>query len=262
MKNQITFYAALLVLGLGAAGTAQAQYGPAYPRLYERGVPPSRAIAVVRAAGMTPVSPVMRRGPNYVVIAAHRGGGRVRVVVNGYNGMIMRVRPVVAMRPYGPVVADAPYVPRPRAAVGPEIKDPPPPAAYGVPPDHAPEPYHPRARADVGVYPVPPRNIPNARIATAPDVAPNVAAPNSPMAPAAPHTLASHPPQTPLPRPRPSVASNETSAAPPAEASPPPAAKPAEATAAKPPEAAAWPKPVPSDPKSGELKMVPVAPLD
>lgn len=243
MKKQIAFCAALVALGFGAVTTAHAQYGPAYPRVYAPGVPPHHVTAIVRSAGMTPLTPPVRRGPNYVVIASDRSGAQVRVVVDGYNGMIVRVRPVAVIRPYGrpyaPVVADS-YAPRPRVAIAPRGIKGPPPTVYGV------DPYGPSARIDDGL--TPPRSVPNARVANVPNA-------NTPHI-AAPHALAAHPQRTPLPRPRPAVAANEATGSIPA-ASDPPAAKPAETEA--------WPvpaKPAASAPKSGELKMVPVAPLD
>ena len=188
---------------------------------------------------MTPLSRPVRRGPNYVVIAGDASGGQVRVVVDAFDGAIVRVRPVVAMQPYrrsyGAVVGD-PYAPRPRVAIAPphEIKDPPP-VVYGA------DPYGPRARVDGGPAPLPPRSVPNARIATAP----NAAMPHTvtPSATAAPHALAAQPPRTPLPRPRPTVASNETTGTTP---SAPPAVQPV--------GEGSWPvpaKPAASEPKSG-----------
>ena len=234
MKKQIVFCAAFVALGFGVVTTAHAQYGPAYPRVYAPGVPPHHVVEIVRSAGMTPLTRPVRRGPNYVVIASDRSGAQMRVVVDGYNGMIVRVRPVAVMRPYAPVVAD-PYAPRPRVAIAPrEIKDPPP-IVYDA------DPYGPRARIDDGL--TPPRSVPNPGVANMPNVI-------------APHALAAHPPQTPLPRPRPSIASNETTGTTPTPSAPP---------TVKPVDEGAWPvpaKPAASAPKTGELKMIPVAPLD
>lgn len=258
MKRQIIVCAAVLALGLGAVTTAQAQYGPAYPRIYQPGLAPHRVIAIVRSTGMTPLSPPIRRGPNYVVIASdQRTGGRMRVVVNGYNGMIVRVRPVVAMRPYprpyGAVAAD-PYAPRPRIAIARprEIKDPPP-GVYGA------DPNGPRASADDGLTPLPPRSVPRARVATAPNSeVPPAAVPHA----VAPRALAVRPPQTPLPRPRPAIASNDETTATVPTAANPPAAVPAQKGAWPVPEKPAENAPTVGEPRSDELKLVPVAPLD
>lgn len=255
MKKQLAFCATFLALGIGAVTAAHAQYGPAYPSVYAPGLPPHHVIAIVRSNGMTPLTRPVRRGPNYVVIASDRAGAQVRVVVDAFDGAIVRVRPVVAMRrPYGPAVAADPYAPRPRVAIArPEMRDPPP-AVYGA------DPYGPRARADDGLAPLPPRSVPNARVATAPNgAAPPATAPHA----VAPHALAAQPQRTPLPRPRPAIASNDTTGTVPAAADPPAAAKaePPAATA----ETKAWPvpaSPAESAPKSGELKMIPVAPLD
>lgn len=239
MQKQLAFCLTALALGVSAVNTAHAQYF--YPRVYQPGVPPHRVIAIVRSTGMTPVSRPIRRGPNYVVIASDRTGAQMRVVVDAFDGMIVRVRPVVAMAPYrapyGAGVVD-PYAPRPRVAiVPPEAQDPA--VDYGV------EPYPHRARVE---GPVPPRNIP--RVATAPTAA-------------APHALASRPPQTPLPRPRPALASNDATdtTGTTAEPTTPPSVKPV--------GQGSWPVPTKSaqsEAKSaapaGELKLVPVAPLN
>jgi hypothetical protein len=241
LKQPFTLCATLLALGIGGIGTASAQpyyyYGsprpPAYvgPRLYGPGLPPHEIIAIVRAAGLAPLTQPVRRGPGvYVLVAAGRAGEQLRVVVDAYAGEIMRVSPVMAMRPYGaPLVAAYPYDPRPRGAlVQREIKDPPP-GTYG-----------PNARFDTGVPPVPPRSVPNARLANAPT---DIAQPP-----------AAKPQYAPLPRPRPSVAAAAPTAQP---AAPPPAVTPAQPQAAPAPaikeERASKPEPP---------TMAPVTPLD
>jgi hypothetical protein len=252
LQKQFIVGAALMALGLGAVGTAHAQYVSLYPHVYRPGVPPQQIVAAVRAAGLQPVSPLMRRGPNYVVIATDRTGGQVRVVVNGYNGMIVRVRPMLAMRPapYGPV-AMSPYAPR-VAAVPPEAIDAPPPAAYGgVAPPRGPT---------ESLAPMPPNSVPNPHVANVPNP-PNSVAPHT-LASQPAHTLAAEPPRTPLPRPRPAVASNEApaaTAATPATSAAPPSVKPV--------GEGSWPVPGKPEGKSepqtpGDLKMVPVTPLD
>lgn len=239
MKQQFTLCATLLALGIGGAGTASAQpyyyYGsarpPAYvgPRMYAPGVPPHEIIAIVRASGLAPLTQPVRRGPGtYVLIAAGRAGEQLRVVVDAYAGDIIRVTPVVAMRPYGGPVAAYPYDPRLRGAlVQREIKDP------------LPGGYGPNARFDAGVPPVPPRGVPNARLANAPTaITPPAAKPQ----------------QAPLPRPRPSIAAAaptaQPAALPPAVTPPQPQAVPAPAVKE---ESASKPAPAP---------MAPVTPLD
>jgi hypothetical protein len=266
LKKQLTFGAALLALSLGVLSTAHAQYGPAYPRAYAPGLAPHHVVAIVRSTGMVPLMRPVRRGPNYVVVATDRTGAQMRVLVNAFDGAIVRVRPLVAMQPrgaYGRGVAD-PYAPRPRAIVPPRaIKDAPPVV-------HGAAPYDSRAVGEDAAVPLPPRSVPSARVANAPSAAvPPAAAAHSappPVAapPSAPHTLAAHPKPTPLPRPRPAVASNDVGATAPA-----PVAATPEPPAAKPEETEAWPvptKPAGSETKPGEipdqLKLVPVAPLD
>lgn len=222
MKQHLTFCAALVALGLVAAGGAQAQYAVVGPGVYAPGLPPYEIMRIVNAAGLAPLTNPMRRGPSYVLLARDRAGVQVRVVVNAFGGEIVRVRPVVVamrpyVRPYGPPVAVSPYEPLPPVAAAP-----------------------PRAGIDGDALPpVPRRAIPESRIATAPSA-------GAIQAPAAK-------PRTPLPRPRPNVAANEGG-----EAAPPPelATAPAETKPAPP---SATPAPAP---KSGDLKLVPVAPLE
>jgi hypothetical protein len=246
LTNNLTIGATLLALGLGGIGTASAQ--PVYvgPRVYEPGLPPYEIVAIIRSAGLAPLTRPVRRGQDYVVIAGARNGGQMRVVVDAYEGDILRVTPVAAPQPYGAPSAypyerqyepryEPRYDPRSRLApIGPEIKDPPP----GSYPRGA---YGPSSRYD-GVPPVPPRNVPNARLANAPPVA---TLPHPAVKPA-------HPP---LPRSRPSVAASQTAPAQTAVA-PPPAAAPVQQ-----PQAAPTP-PKESAPKTETQQLVPVAPLE
>jgi len=260
-----------MALGLVAAGTANAQ-GIYYPRgdyparYYEPQLPPWQIMRVVRAAGFSPLSAPVRRGPNYVITAVGRNGGYVRVVINAYEGEIVGVQPVMAARPYG---APPPYDPRMGGAVPPRSYDEPP-SPYG-PSSRAPgqdhsgpgagsgphgpgagphDPdagnYGPGAGIDRGTPPLPPRTIPNPGVANAPTTDPATA-----VAPAPPA-------RTPIPRPRPALASNDppatTTAPTPAQV---PSATPPAASSTDVPEAP--PAPVRTRPAT---PMVPVAPLD
>jgi hypothetical protein len=247
LTHKLTIGATLLALGLGGAGMANAQ--PVYVgRGYEASLPPYEIVAIVRSAGMAPLTRPVRRGQDYVVIAGTRNGGQMRVVVDAYEGDILRVTPVAAAQPYG-VPAAYPYErqyesrfdPRSRLApIGPEIKDPPP----GTYPRSG---YGPSSRYD-GVPPVPPRSVPDARVANAP---PPAALPRPAVKPA-------HPP---LPRSRPSVASTQAAAPAPAAVAPPPAAAPPQQT-----QAAPTPPKLESAPKTETPAetpvLVPVAPLE
>jgi hypothetical protein len=251
LQRRTAIFAAVIALGpaLGLAnvGSANAQafyfgFGPSVygPRIYDPGLPPHEIMRIVRSTGLTPLTRPGRRGPYYVVVAADRTGGQMRVVVDAYAGEIVRINPMLVAGLYPPQVG-GPYEPPPRVvAAPPEIKDPP--VGSG-----------PNARFDDGVPPVPPRSVPRARIATAP---PATAVPPSTAA-VPPHTAAL-PARTPTPRPRPSVASKDTPAAAPAAlqatapvapqvTSPaPPAATPKDETAVKP----------------APTQMIPVAPLE
>jgi hypothetical protein len=260
---------------LGSASTAAAQ--PIYvgPRYYAPGLPPGEVMRIVQRAGFVPLSAPMRRGPNYVVIATGRTG-QVRVVVNAFAGDIVRVNPVIAMRPFGPPVAaygqpmppSAAYPPPPSVAAPP----PPPSGSAAVPPPavtrSAPavtgsEPTV-TGRANTGpatggTLPAPSRGFGNPKLANA--------EPSGTIASIA-SKLDSKPEKTPLPRPRPSVASNNVPgpaiSAPPTTASvPAPVSSfrrrsaPAVAPGDLPPDAERAPAAKPAAPA-----MVPVAPLD
>ena len=196
----------MLAFGVAGAGIANAQtvyVGPRvyYSRAYEPGARiyagsllPFEVMRIVRSTGLAPVSRPMRRGAYYEVIAANRAGGQMRVVVDAFAGDIVKVNPIVAGGPYGPRLA-APY--------DPQLQPPRPVAPYapaGAPPPHeGPGASAPYARFDDGVPPVPPRNVPGARIATVPATAP---APDATGAlPAVRPSVA----RTPMPRARPNI---------------------------------------------------------
>jgi hypothetical protein len=228
-----------MALGLCGASAAQAQYYyGSGPRYYDEGLPPYEIMRVVRSAGLAPLSRPVRRGPTYVVVAANRSGGQMRVVVDAVTGDIMTVNPMVAMRPYGA----QPYYPG-----GAPLNEPP--GAYGGDP-----------RFDGGVPPVPPRDLPSARMMPAPGFAPPAPpreAPNARVATAPAHASPAAPPppaRTPMPRPRPNVA---------AASEPAPTVTgtvPAPATS----KAPAAPVPTPTAPAiiNPSTQMVPVAPLE
>jgi hypothetical protein len=261
LQQRTAILAAVLALNATGAGIVNAQTVYVGPRVYDSrayepggrihdgSLLPFEVMRIVRSTGLAPLSRPMRRGAYYEVIAANRAGGQMRIVVDAFAGDIVKVNPIMAGGPYGPRLA-APY--------DPQLQPPPRPVA-------------PYARFDDGVPPVPPRNVPAARIATAPATAP---APDATAAlPAA---------RTPIPRARPSSAAREAPPSPPALAAAPPAAAPATAAtpsaaapalassplATAPPLAAA---PAAAAPKatapaagapSGEPKLVPVAPLE
>ena len=148
MKQKIILCGALIALGLSAITTASAQgyyegyyVGPRIygvgPRVYDPGVPPREVMAIVRSAGLAPQTRPVRRGGTYVLIAASHGGSPVRVIVDAYEGDILRVSPAHAVgRDEGPRIT------------------------YGRDP-----------RFDGGVPPLPPRNVPNAHLADVPPAA-------------------------------------------------------------------------------------------
>jgi hypothetical protein len=204
LKQNIILCGALLALGLGTITTASAQYyvGPriyeAAPRIYDPGVPPSEVMAIVRSAGLAPSSRPVRRGGAYVLTATSRGGSQVRVVVDAYEGDILRVSPLYAAgRDEGPRITygrdprfdgGVPPVP-PRSVPNAHLANVPP--ATGpveVKPQHAPLP---RPRPSVAVAaPAPDPVVPAAASASVPTPVPTEAAPPAPPEDAAPKAQA------------------------------------------------------------------------
>jgi hypothetical protein len=202
LKQNMILCGALLALGLGTITTANAQYYvgqriyEAAPRIYDPGVPPSEVMAIVRSAGLAPLSRPVRRGGAYVLTAASRGGNQVRVVVDAYEGDILRVSPLYAAgRDEGPRIT-----------------------------------YERDPRFDGGVPPVPPRSVPGAHLANVPpatgpvELKPQHAPlprPRPSVAVAAPAPDPAVPAAASVPTPVPTEA---VSAAPPAEVAPKPQA--------------------------------------
>lgn len=235
MKNKIAIVAGLIPFAVAAVGEAQAQVIYVTPRVYAPPpifaptVPPYEALAVVRAAGFTPLTQPGRRGGRYLILASDRAGGQVRIVMNAYNARIIRVDPA-----HDPRFAELPTRPpanvpgaRPRTRVTelppPDVKDPPAPRASR---DAAPD--------------VTGSLTPRAPVRTPlPRPRPSTAAAN--------HTLAG--------------AASAPEAAPAAPARSEPSA-PAATQAAAPPVAAAAPQENAAPPPPTETKLVPVAPLD
>ncbi len=272
---------ALALVGTSLVGASEANaqvtiYGLYGPRYYAPGVPPWRVMRIVRSAGFQPISAAVRRGPNYAVTAVDRDGGPVRVVISAYDGDIVGVRPVAALQPYGG--APAPYDPRagavasaPSTGAVPPDDEPspsyaPPPArgGYGSGPGPGPGPgpgagpgpggtggySGPSAGLDRGPQATPPRAVPNQqqqRLATAPPPTGSVT------------TAPAQPARTPIPRPRPKVASTDKSAATAAPASPPAAAPQSRPSASTTDVPEAPPAPTRARPAT---PLVPVAPLD
>ena len=237
---------------LGVVGTTPAQaqmvYGEPPPRVYdgpppaaaEGGLPASEILMVVRSSGLRPLTQPARRGPRYVLLASDNMGGQLRVVVSAYNGRIIHAAPA-----YDPRFAYHPA--RPRGLI---------PMA---PPQHAAMPApHPTPELREPTPPLPR----TARTTAAPQLpAPAKQDHRLASAPATTGAVPARPARTPLPRPRPTLAANETAAATPApapqrETSPEAETSPAPAVAARPAPAA------PATKSPAETQMVPVAPLD
>jgi hypothetical protein len=155
-------------------------------------------MAIVRSAGLAPLSRPVRRGGAYVLTATSRGGSQVRVVVDAYEGDILRVSPLYAAgRDEGPRITygrdprfdgGVPPVP-PRSVPNAHLANVPP--ATGpveVKPQHAPLP---RPRPSVAVAtPAPDPAVPAAASASVPTPVPTEAAPAAPPEDAAPKAQA------------------------------------------------------------------------
>jgi hypothetical protein len=131
LQQRTAIFAAVLALGLADVGIANAQaiYFGFAPRVYDPGLPPHEIMRIVRSTGLAPLTRPGRRGPYYMVVAANRSGGQMRVVVDAYSGEIVRINPMLVAGLYAPQVA-APYDPAPRVVtVPPELRDSPP--GYG-----------------------------------------------------------------------------------------------------------------------------------
>jgi hypothetical protein len=241
---------------LAGAASAQAQmvyveppprvYGGPPPAAMEGGLPASEILMVVRSSGLRPLTQPERRGPRYVLLASDNMGGQLRVLVSAHDGRIIRAEPA-----YDPRFAYHPVRPRGLIPVAPPQQQ------AAMPPHPAPElkePTPPLPRnARTTAAPLPPAPATPNRLASAPDTTGSV-----PTRPA----------RTPLPRPRPAIAANETTTAATTPASAPQAASPETSPEAE-TSAAARPTPTPAAPSaapatkpSAETQMVPVAPLD
>jgi hypothetical protein len=179
-----------LVAALAVAGHALAQ--PAPPPVYPStvysgaGLPPHEIVTIVRSTGLEPLGSPVRQGPTYALRAVDPAGEEVRVIVDAQRGRIVKVIPLMAPR-YAMPLLRPPYgrPPRPMAMV---------PEGYGPDPRMLPP----------GAEGPPPPNAARAPGAGAsPDPAVQAGAP-------------------PLPRPRPKLASTDSSDAKPGVAAPSP----------------------------------------
>ncbi|MFZ1094587.1 MAG: hypothetical protein WAN75_36140, partial [Xanthobacteraceae bacterium] len=96
---KIALYIAVLIMTIAAPGALRAQpvMQPYYPGF--AGLPPYEILAIVRSAGLDPVSRPARQGPVYVLRALNPAGQEVRVVVDARMGRIVKV---VAVAPTDP----------------------------------------------------------------------------------------------------------------------------------------------------------------
>jgi hypothetical protein len=184
---KIALYIAVLIMTIAAPGALRAQpvMQPYYPGF--AGLPPYEILAIVRSAGLDPVSRPARQGPVYVLRALNPAGQEVRVVVDARMGRIVKV---VAVAPTDPGAFAPPASIPPGRAVpdsnGPASRS----AALpsGIDDDTDFEPLHPGAP---GILPRPPARtaakpppLPRARPKEAAVAAPSASA--APIAAAAP----------------------------------------------------------------------------
>src|SRR5262245_54369240 len=82
--NKLFLCAALAAVVSTASGAAMAQAA----------LPAHEIASILRSAGLTPISPALRRGDFYVLRAAGRGGRELRVIVSARSGEIRSALPV------------------------------------------------------------------------------------------------------------------------------------------------------------------------
>jgi hypothetical protein len=196
---KIALYIAVLIMTITAPGALRAQpvMEPYYPGF--AGLPPYEILAIVRSAGLDPVSRPARQGPVYVLRALNPAGQEVRVVVDARMGRIVKV---VAVAPTDPgAFAPPASIPPGRAVPDSNASTSRSPALpSGIDDDTDFEPLHPGAP---GILPRPP-----ARTAAKPPPLPRarpkeaaVAAPSGSAAPIAAATPATATPATAIPAP-------------------------------------------------------------
>ena len=202
MKHRIAFRVGMTacvgMAALAVAASAQAQmvYAEPPPRVYggppaaaEGGLPASEILMVVRASGLRPLTQPERRGPRYVLLASDNMGGQLRVLVSAHDGRIIHAEPAHdprfayhPVRPRGLIpVAPPQHAAMPPPHPAPELREPTPPLPRTARTTAAPQPPAPATQGH--------------RLTSAPDTTGSV-----PTRPA----------RTPLPRPRPVIAANET----------------------------------------------------
>ena len=95
------------LIAVGAVASANAQTGSYDAPLYGRGyvrpyggplVQAYEVATIVRAIGLEPLAPPIRRLTTYVMWATDQDGLRVRVIVDARYGQVLAVRPAVAWR--------------------------------------------------------------------------------------------------------------------------------------------------------------------
>jgi hypothetical protein len=184
---KIALYIAALIMTIAAPGALRAQpvMQPYYPGF--AGLPPYEILAIVRSAGLDPVSRPARQGPVYVLRALNPAGQEVRVVVDAGMGRIVKI---VAVAPTDPG-AFAPPASIPPGRAVPDSNAPTSRSAAlpsGIDDDTDFEPLHPGAP---GILPKPPARtaakpppLPRARPKEAAVAAPSGSA--APIAAAAP----------------------------------------------------------------------------
>jgi hypothetical protein len=287
--TQRLIYATLAVLALSVPAGAQGYYEPRgfEPRVYEpRGyepgaMPPYEVFTMLRSAGLDPVGPPARRGPNYVLRAFDRSDREVRVVVDARSGDILSVRPVAlaAREPLPPRGGVGVYRDRPRGGydAGPSIDDD---DDEVLPPrrgiiDRPPQGLSPQGMAPQGLAPTGPGALPRSSNAVPPrnnnsgmrprgdddgdidvdvdvDISPRSAPPRDPS------VIRADPDRSGM-LPPPPERFPQRAAAPAAPAKPKPAQRtePVQRSAAAPPKQAPLPKPKPSMAPSASTQTPP-----
>ncbi len=234
-----------ILIVLASVATLSATAVPASAQVYSVAdiLPPHEITAIVRQAGMQPISRPMWRPGRYIVHALDRYGRELRVVVDARMGEVIRAVPVGSYADVGPRGGYEPYQPRPY--YGPR-SEPYSPGAYSPPHPSGDEAYEEMDDGDLPPPSAAPRVIPGPRSA-APSPSRSAALPTKPAAPKS----------APMPRSRPAdaVASANPAAAP---SAPAPAAKSsAEADSKKEVRMIDMSKPKAAETGTSETKAVP-----
>jgi hypothetical protein len=115
VKHRVLLCASLAAFALLASRPGWTQ-APPYPGTIYRGdgaLPSYEVVTIVRSTGLEPHGRPVRQGPVYALRAVDPAGEEVRVVVDAYDGRIVKVIPLTEPR-YAMPLMRPPFGPAPR----------------------------------------------------------------------------------------------------------------------------------------------------